>query len=86
MLKSGGHADPPKSGPEENMAFSGNASRGFRKAMLKTDSGSRGQSSVTYHLSIHETLGKPRRPVPQFHHLWFVPVQTSQGCCGNEEV
>lgn len=45
MLKSGGSADSPNSGPEEDMAFSGDARGGFRQAVRKTDSGSRCQSS-----------------------------------------
>lgn len=78
MLKTGGHADPPNSGPEEDMALNGNDSRGFRKAMLKTDSGPRSKSSVPYHSSIPKTLGKHRCPAP----LPRASVSSSVVCTG----
>lgn len=86
MLKSGGSADPPNSGPEEDMAFSGDAGRGFREAVWKTDSGSRGQSSVTYHSCIHVTLGKlhPSCASVSSSIKGGIVVHTLQGCCGDQ--
>lgn len=82
MFKNGGTANPPNSGPEEDTPFSGNASRGFREAIWKTDSGSRGQSSVTYHSCIQVNIPTPCLSLIIYKRR--IPVHTLQGCCGDQ--